>query len=373
MVPFRLHHLYSLLNALYSTPIGEANRLALYFKQHRSLGSKDRQWISTRFFSILRHRRLLEALIIRDNQEVTSETLVAKVEEGVLEDIEQYQDIPWPVRYSISDDLAECLTEDYGQEKAKEFSEIFLKEAPISIRVNTKRISVEELQKSLEYPCEPGEVPGSLRFSKRYPLQHSPAFHRGLFEIQDESSQKITLDVPLNKKDRILDFCAGAGGKSLVFAEKAHHVVLHDSRKEVLEEAKQRLRRAGARNFSIGEQHLRKNSFSVVVVDAPCSGTGVFRRHPEKKSQFSKKLLATYSVVQRKILREASNYVKPGGRLVYITCSLLSAENEKQVAFMKSLGWEEERHTHVAVSPEGGDGFFAAHFIRSEKNSTPAV
>ncbi|SYX08558.1 Ribosomal RNA small subunit methyltransferase B,16S rRNA methyltransferase B,tRNA and rRNA cytosine-C5-methylases,ribosomal RNA small subunit methyltransferase B,NOL1/NOP2/sun family [Chlamydia poikilotherma] len=370
MVPFRLHHLYTLLNELYTTPIGEVNRVALYFKQHRSLGSKDRQWMSTRIFAILRHRRLLEALIQQDNQEVTPETLVAKVEEGALDNIEKYQDFPWPVRYSISDDLAECLIEDYGQERAKELSEIFLQEAPCAIRVNTRRTSVEDLQKCLEYPSEPGSVPGSLRFDKRYPLQHSAAFHRGLFEVQDESSQKITLDIPISKKDRILDFCAGAGGKSLIFAERAHHVVLHDSRKDVLDEAKQRLRRAGIRNFSIGEQHLRRNSFSIVVVDAPCTGTGVFRRYPEKKSQFSKKLLITFSRVQRKILREAMNYVKPGGKLVYITCSLLSEENEKQVAFMKSLGWEEERHMHTALSSESGDGFFSAHFVRKSREAS---
>ncbi|BAE81711.1 tRNA/rRNA methyltransferase [Chlamydia felis Fe/C-56] len=364
MLPFRLYHLYTLLNELYTTPIGEVNRVALYFKQHRSLGSKDRQWMSARIFAILRHRRLLETLILRDNQEVSPETLVAKVEEGALDDIEQYQDLPWPVRYSISDDLAECLIEDYGQERAKELAGFFLKEAPCAIRVNTRRTSVEDLRKRLQYPCEPGSVPGSLRFDKRYPLQHSAAFHRGLFEIQDESSQKVTLDIPVSKKDRILDFCAGAGGKSLIFADRAHHVVLHDSRKDVLEEAKQRLRRAGARNFSIGEQYLRKNSFSIVVVDAPCTGSGVFRRHPEKKSQFSKKLLLTFSQVQRKILRDAVRYVKPGGKLVYITCSLLSEENEKQVAFMQSLGWEEERCMHTALSPEGGDGFFSARFVR---------
>ncbi|SGA11359.1 NOL1/NOP2/sun family protein [Chlamydia abortus] len=272
---------------------------------------------------------------------------------------------------SVSDDLAACLTEDYGQERAKELSEIFLKEAPCTIRVNTRRTSVEDLQKSLEYPSEPGSVPGALRFAKRYPLQHSAAFHRGLFEVQDESSQKITLDIPISKKDRILDFCAGAGGKSLIFAERAHHVVLHDSRKEILEEAKQRLRRAGVRNFSIGEQHLRKNSFSIVVVDAPFTGTGVYRRHPEKKSQFSKKLLTTFSYVQRKILRDAVRYVKPGGKLVYITCSLLSEENEKQVAFMNSLGWEEIHRMHTTLAPESGDGFFSAHFVR--KRSKVAV
>lgn len=363
MVPFRLHHLYTLLNELYTTPIGEVNRVALYFKQHRSLGSKDRQWISARVFAILRHRRLLEALIQRDNQEITPETLVAKVEEGALDDIEKYHDLPWPVKYSVSDDLATCLTEDYGQERAKELAEIFLKEAPCTIRVNTRRTSVEDLQKCLEYPSELGSVPGALRFAKRYPLQHSAAFHRGLFEVQDESSQKITLDIPISKKDRILDFCAGAGGKSLIFAERAHHVVLHDSRKDILEEAKQRLRRAGFRNFSIGEQHLRKNSFSIVVVDAPCTGTGVYRRHPEKKSQFSRKLLTTFSCVQRKILRDAVRYVKPGGKLVYITCSLLSEENEKQVAFMNSLGWEEAHRMHTTLSPESGDGFFSAHFV----------
>ncbi|VVT43298.1 Ribosomal RNA small subunit methyltransferase B [Chlamydia avium] len=363
MIPFRLYHLYSLLNMMHSTPVGEANRLASYFKCHRSLGSKDRQWISSRIFAILRHQRLLETLLAHEDRKVTPESLVSKVEEGAIENLDSYQDLPWPIRYSLSDDLALQLTKDYGETKAQEIAKWFLQEAPLFIRVNTRRISVEDLQQCLGYPCESGEVLGSLCFLKRYPLQHSLAFRQGLFEIQDESSQKITLDIPMTKQDCVLDFCAGAGGKSLILAEKTQHVILHDSRKNILQEAKQRLLRAGLRNFSIKEKKsLKKQGFSLVVVDAPCSGSGVFRRHPEKKLLFSNQLLMQYSHLQRKILKEASSYVQHGGRLVYITCSLLSLENEQHIDYMSSLGWEVEHSTHIP--PNQGDSFFSVHFIR---------
>ncbi|EPP34576.1 NOL1/NOP2/sun family protein [Chlamydia ibidis] len=361
MIPFRLHHLYQLIKELHTSPIGESNRVALYFKQHRSLGSKDRQWISSRIFAILRHQRLLEALILRENQSISPETLFEKVESGALHSIEDYQDIPWPVRYSISDDLADCLIKDYGEEKAQDLARCFLLESICSIRVNTLRISVEDLQKRLPYPSSPGSIAGSLRFDKRYPLICTPEFCRGLFEIQDESSQKVAFDIPITKKDCVLDFCAGAGGKSLIFAEKARHVVLHDSRKEILEEARQRFRRSRMKNFTLAPK-LSRERFPIVVVDAPCSGSGVFRRHPEKKQSFSKKQLTTYVRVQKGILQEASRYVEPRGRLIYITCSILSEENTDHIKYMERFGWELEKMLTVPLEPVGGDGFFAAHF-----------
>lgn len=365
MIPFRFHHLYILLDSLFSSPIGESNRVAAYFKEHPSLGSKDRQWINTRIFTILRHRRLLEALVLAEGKEISAQTLVEKVEEGVTENIEQFQHLPWPVRYSISDDLAECLTTDYGEEEAIRLAKIFLEEAPCSIRVNTRRISVDKLQKVLPFPCQRGAAPSSLRFEKRYPLQHTRAFRRGLFEIQDESSQIITNAILIKDSDTVLDFCAGAGGKSLIFAQRARHVTLHDSRPQALEEARHRLSRSGIKNFTIPSQPLKKHSFSLVVVDAPCTGSGVFRRHPEKKLLFSKQLLHNNSIAQEKILKEALAYVAPRGRLVYITCSLMKEENEKHTSWMASQGWKCVKEVKIPLVSRQGDAFFSSHFIRS--------
>lgn len=359
MNPFRLHHLQTILQALFSTPIGETNRVANYFSQHRALGSKDRQWISSRVFQVLRHHRLLTTLIQEDSLPVNPDTFIAKIEEGVLDDIEQFSHLPWPVRYSISDDLAESLCQDYDEAYVQELAKIFLEEAPTFIRVNTKKISVPDLQQMLNFPSDLGEAPGSLRFEKRYPLQHTAAFHRGLFEIQDLSSQQITQALPITKKDVVLDFCAGAGGKSLILAQKAKHIVLYDSRESILQTAKQRLLRSGSHNFSLGKNHLKKNHFSVVVVDAPCSSSGVFRRQPEKKGTFTSSLLKGCVYAQRKIVKEASMYLKPGGLLVYITCSLLSDENERQADYMQSLGLEVINSTKIPLCSKGGDGFFS--------------
>ncbi|ANH78476.1 RsmB/NOP family class I SAM-dependent RNA methyltransferase [Candidatus Chlamydia sanziniae] len=362
MVPFRQYHAYQLLKQLYTSPISETDRVTYYFKQHRALGSKDRQWIRDLVFAIIRHRRFLEVLITQSRRQISPETLVAQVETGVLENVDSYHQIPWFVRYSISDDLAQNLIQNYGEEKAEKLAKLWLTEAPITIRVNTQKISVNELQQKLEYPSFRGAVPEALYFTKRFPLQSTQEFQQGMFEVQDENSQRVAQDIPITKKDVVLDFCAGAGGKSLIFAQKAKHLVLNDTRKTVLQEAKHRLLRAGARNFSLAGSHLRKGSFSVVVVDAPCSGCGVFRRHPEKKLQFSQKLLNNYIRVQRNILKEAIPYVHAEGFLVYITCSLLKAENEEHILYMRSQGWQEVKKSFFPLENGQGDAFFAAYF-----------
>lgn len=366
MQPFRLHHLYTLIESLYSTPISETQRIAAYFKQHRSLGSKDRQWISQYIFAIIKHRRLLEMLIHSENQQVSPETLVAMVDSGALENLHDHP-YPWPVRYSVSDDLATCLVRQFGEEEAQQLASIFLEEAPITIRVNTRKIAVEQLQAMLPFPSEQTSEPTVLRFAKRHPLQHTRAFHLGFFEIQDESSQKIAFAIPMGKKDTVLDFCAGAGGKSLIFAQRARHVVLYDSRPSVLQEAKTRLMRAGVHNFSIGKRHMRPRSFPVVVVDAPCSGSGVFRRHIEKKMQFSRSLLQGYIHAQRDILRAASKYVSKGGVLSYITCSILSEENDSQATYMESLGWQQVHKMTIPLCSGQGDGFFTCSWVRKDE------
>ncbi|AGW37578.1 RNA methyltransferase [Chlamydia pecorum PV3056/3] len=368
MVSFRHHHAYQLLQQLYTSPISEADRIAFYCQQHRALGAKDRKWLRNIVFLTMRHRRLLEFLIFRSGEKPSPQSLVAKIEEGVLEDLEAYQEIPWPVRYSISDDLARILVRDFGELEAQRLARVWLTEAPITVRVNTQKTSVGELQKILGYPSSPGElVPEALHFDQRYPLQSTPAFKQGLFELQDEHSQYLALGIPMAKTECVLDFCAGAGGKSLIFAQKAKHVVLHDSRRKVLQKAKSRLLRAGARNFSLqlAQENLRQESFATVVVDAPCSGCGIFRRHPEKKWQFSERLLKNYCRVQREILACAAQYVRRHGRLVYLTCSILKAENEHHCAYMRSLGWKEEKRISLRLEVGKGDGFFAAYFRKS--------
>lgn len=368
MLPFRVHHLYALINSLYTSPVSETQRVAAYFKQHKSLGSKDRQWISSRIFAIIKHQRLLRALIRDDNLSITPETLVAKVESGVLDCVHDLP-FPWQVRYSISDDLANVLVQQFGEACAEQLARVFLEEAPVTIRVNTQKISVERLQEILPFPSLRASEPTALHFAQRYPLQHTKAFRLGLFEIQDESSQTVAFSLPIGQADTVLDFCAGAGGKSLVFAQRAHHVVLHDTRPAILQEARTRLLRAGNKNFSIGKKFMRPGSFPVVVVDAPCSGSGVFRRHIEKKLQFSTSLLHDYVRVQRKILREAARYVSKNGILSYITCSILSEENALQASYMESLGWQMIHTKDIPLRSGQGDGFFTCSWARTSSAS----
>lgn len=355
MISFRLHHLHALVATLYSSPIGETNRVAAYFNAHRALGAKDRRWISQRLFTILRNRRLLEALI--GEGKTSPESLVTMAEQLPEVSLDPF---PWPVRYSISDALAKYLVADYGEEEAIRLASCFLEEAPCFIRVNSPKVSIEALRESLPFPTELGRIPGSLRLKKRYPLLHTPAFRRGWFEVQDESSQEAVANIPLHPSDQVLDFCAGSGGKSLAVAAHVRHVILHDTRKHVLQEAQLRSRRAGYKNISVAKK-LRPGSFSVVLVDAPCTGSGVYRRRPEQKELFSEALLWGCVHAQRRILKEAMQYVQPGGLLVYMTCSLLSHENERQVEWFRTSDWEVEQQVHYPLLSGGGDGFFSCH------------
>jgi 16S rRNA (cytosine967-C5)-methyltransferase len=197
--------------------------------------------------------------------------------------------------------------------------------------------------------------PWGLRVAGRRAVSTGPAFQAGLVEIQDEGSQLVALLVGARPGMRVADWCAGAGGKTLAVAmemENRGHIVACDVHDKRLEGAVRRLRRAGVHNV---EQHLiapgdkwakrRAGGFDRVLVDAPCTGCGTWRRNPDARLRLTENDLMELVAKQSDILDTACRLVKPGGRLVYATCSLLPAENEDQVdAFVT-------RHPDFAVVP----------------------
>ena len=174
----------------------------------------------------------------------------------------------------------------------------------------------------------------------RHPnVQNEPAFQKGWFEVQDEGSQIAALMVGARPGEQVLDLCAGAGGKTLALASAMANkgqVFATDSDRARLAPIFERLKRAGARNVQVREAGAPLDDLAgrmdAVLIDAPCTGTGVWRRRPDAKWKLTDQALALRLGEQAALLADAARYVKPGGRLVYVTCSLLPDENADQVA-----------------------------------------
>jgi 16S rRNA (cytosine967-C5)-methyltransferase len=231
--------------------------------------------------------------------------------------------------------------------------------APLDLRANLLRTSRESARLALagegiEAVPTPYS-PWGLRVAERKPVAGTAAFREGLVEVQDEGSQLIALLTDARPGMRIADYCAGAAGKTLALAAamgNRGHIVACDVSASRLEGAGKRLRRAGVDN---AERHLlqsgdkwrkrRGRSFDRVLVDAPCTGSGTWRRNPDARLRTTATDLAELAAKQAAILDDASELVRPGGRLVYATCSLLPEEDEMQIE--RFLG----RHPDFVVKP----------------------
>lgn len=280
------------------------------------------------------------------------------------------------LRHSLPRDLAKRLVRSLGEAEAEAFMEASDRRGPVAVRANRLRCSREELADRLaEHGI--GTVPSSLVphglvVQGRHNLEGLDAYREGWFEVQDEGSQAL---VELVEPDGpVLDFCAGAGGKSLALAALDVPVVALDVRGDALEELDRRATRAGVHV----EVHriaphgplpdaLSDRSFARVLVDAPCSGTGTLRRHPEHRYLIERGTIRMHADRQQEILERAAPLVGARGRLIYSTCSVLSDENERVVEkFLRRYpAWSLEKpalrlmpHTH------GTDGFFGAVLCR---------
>jgi 16S rRNA (cytosine967-C5)-methyltransferase len=300
--------------------------------------------------------------------------------------------MPPAVRAEVPDWIFAPLHEKFGANTEAELAALATP-APLDLRVNLLKTTREAAQATLAAEgIETTPTPYSpwgLRIPTRRALTGGPAFQSGLVEIQDEGSQLVAPHM------RVADWCAGAGGKTLAVAMSMNnrgHIVACDVHDRRLEAAVKRLRRAGVHNV---EQHLiaagdkwakrQEKKFDRVLVDAPCTGCGTWRRNPDAGARLTETDLQQLVVKQAAILDAAARLTKPGGRLIYATCSLLPAENEAQVqAFV-------ERHPDYAVLPleeawplpsappcpgpfmsltplrHDTDGFFGAVLVRAAK------
>lgn len=249
--------------------------------------------------------------------------------------------------------------------------------APLFVRVNLLRADPETARTALAedgIAAEPGPLsPTCLRIvSGGRRADRSRAFSEGLIEVQDAASQAAADYARAAPGEAVLDYCAGAGGKTLALAAAIGglgRLHAHDIAPERLDRLRERARRAGVgvTLHGAGEIEGLAGACDLVFVDAPCSGSGTWRRHPGSKWRLTPGGLAAYIETQDAILSRAAAAVAPGGRLVYVTCSMLEVENDERArAFLRAhaefaAGRPPLRLTHL----DGGDGFFACELLRA--------
>ncbi len=381
MIPSaHLAALLELVDEYRDNPDVPADRLLQrYVKERRFIGSKDRQEISGQFFGFLRYQRriawhlqmagvlhptardILIAYHILSTKmaEQTLETLFSgeryappKLERDELKLLralkQQLGDeslaVPLGVQGECPDVLLPSLQQQFGERLATELNAL-QRSAPLDLRANTLKATRDEVMESLLHSGVNAEActysPVGIRLTKRIPLETFAVFKNGWVEVQDESSQLCALAVDAKAGMAVLDLCAGAGGKTLALVatmQNKGRLVACDVHDKRLERAKLRLRRAGVDNTSLrllDDQWLRrqKEKFDRVLIDAPCSGSGTWRRNPDARTRYDMASVAELQQKQQELLALAAPLVKKGGRLIYSTCSLLPEENQQQAVW----------------------------------------
>jgi 16S rRNA (cytosine967-C5)-methyltransferase len=408
-----------------------ANALSDWGRNHRFAGSGDRAAIGNLVYDALRRRRSLAAQMESDAPRaialaaapralgLSPATVIAGADGSAhaLEPLRQAEQdrlvrpppagLPDSVLGDFPDWLEPSFRRAFGPAAAEEGAAL-ARRAPVDLRINTLKADRDKVLKALARfaPLPTPYSPIGARLPApdgpgRQPNVEAEAGHgRGWYEVQDEGSQIAALMAGATPRLQVLDICAGAGGKSLAFAASMRNtgqVYAYDDDSVRLRPIFERLKRAGARNVQVlpagDEEGLRKLGarFDVVFLDAPCTGTGAWRRRPDAKWRLKPANLMQRQAEQRAILSLASPLVKPGGRLVYVTCSVLPEENDDQLqwfvanhAGFTALPWREAWRAGLGSEPpasaaagdtallltparHGTDGFFVAVLARDAR------
>jgi 16S rRNA (cytosine967-C5)-methyltransferase len=406
-----LRHAAAALSRLleFSQPADET--LSRFFRAHPELGQQERGFVADAAFAVLRRRRSLaaaagsstpEALVAAAAIKVlglSARSLEGLVEPRLAERIRAFSfaGMPAAVRTDLPDWLWDMLVADYGEAQAERIAPAMLNPAPLDLRVNLARTSREDARARLAadgVDAQPTPYsPAGLRVAGKPAINRHALFRDGLIEVQDEGSQVLAWLLGARRGEMVGDYCAGAGGKTLAVAmlmRGTGRVYAMDVSVRRLAALRPRVARAGVTNVHVialsGDNDVRAKRLAGkldrVLVDAPCSGFGTLRRNPDLKWRHAYQAVTELAQKQRAILRAASRLVKPGGRLVYATCSILKAENEAIADEFAASNPEFESLSCDAVLAEqriplqagarmrlwshvhGTDGFFAAAFER---------
>jgi 16S rRNA (cytosine967-C5)-methyltransferase len=365
-------------------------------KQNPKWGARDRRFIAETTYDIVRWYRLLKKIsdakgddfwkllgawcvLHKIDLPAWHEFKSLKIQETLrlFEESKQYR----KVRESIPDWMDEICIQELGEEKWETEIAALNEEAQVVLRVNTLKISKEGLQVELSNEnvntISLDHFPDAIELEERQNIFGTQSFKDGLFDVQDAASQLIAPFLNVEPGMRVIDACAGAGGKTLHLAalmKNKGRIIAMDVEQYKLDELQKRARRAGVSNM---ETRLIESSKTIkrlentadrLLLDVPCSGMGVLKRNPDAKWKLSMEFIEKVKALQQHILNDYCMMLKPQGLLVYSTCSLLPSENENQVkTFLEQRSGKfalvDERH---AWPSEGYDGFYMALIKRLE-------
>ncbi len=353
-----------ILDALIADTLPADVTLKQYVGSRRYIGSKDRRAISDTFFDVLRHWYRL-CYVLQDTglpldgrglclahlklvQQADADVIADFCDSGgygldVLNDSERtfihnemlFENLPESVRLECPEWAWPMLMEQ------RELLVALQDSASPILRVNTLKTTRDTLQQALsdaDIASQQGVYsPMALKLEGRQALQNLDVWRDGHAEMQDESAQIASLLLDVQPEMQVLDYCAGAGGKTLALAalmNNTGNITACDVETNRLQALSKRLARAGVINVTTlsAEQLSQQAVFDRVLVDAPCTGSGTWRRQPELRWRYTADDLAHFVRVQAEILEQAALYVKPGGLLLYATCSIYPPENQEQVA-----------------------------------------
>ena len=359
----------------------------------KRLGARDRRFIAETFYDLVRFWRHLEILetrqSLKDSEDYFEKVSLWLVHKGFdlsawpecegwdVDALKQELTGDYKLLTSVPDWLWNLGMEELGDRWPNEMKALN-ETAPIYLRVNSLKTNPEKLKEVLAMEgVETSLVdhhPDALLLHGRTNVIRLGSFRKGLYEVQDAASQRIAPFLLAEPGQMVIDACAGAGGKSLHLAalmEDRGKIVSMDVEGWKLEEVKKRASRAGLKSitteFIKGKKTIKfwEGKADRLLLDAPCSGLGVLRRHPDTKWKLTGERLEEVKETQAEILDSYCRMVKKGGKMVYATCSLMPGENESQVElFLEEHPEFVLEEQHRSWPSEGWDGFFMARFSR---------
>ena len=366
--PIRLHKnlavaVINCLNSIFNQDLQADKVIAKMLKSDKRWGKRDRGFIAENTYEIIRWKRLyaelagvkepyakvdlwrllsvrwvLQGIPLPAWDEVRGTP--ARRIKGRFDGLQQHRAIVC----SITDWLDELGVANFGEAQWKQEIDALNTQASVVLRVNRLQTNPKTLQNELAAEgietVSHQNYPDALILQERANVFETNAFQRGLFEVQDASSQLVASFMEVSPGMQVIDACAGAGGKSLHLAalmENKGQLTALDIYPHKLHELKRRARRAGAHNITT--RHIKSNKVikklhgraDRVLIDAPCTGLGVLRRNPDAKWKIDAEFLKRVKKTQEHIIHTYATMVKPGGKLVYATCSILKEENQSQV------------------------------------------
>ncbi len=412
--PWIVTNVEEVLREVLSLAAPADSTLSQYFRSHPKFGSRERGVIAEAVYAVLRNKRFytdfagigstpsmrrLALLGLAETAGIDSLGGLTPEEAEWLKGVMSTDRslLPPEMQANLPQWLYEKLVAQYGKKQTLKMAQALNQTAPLDLRVNFLKASREEVIGALKAApilCDPMPyAPWGLRVQSKPMLQNLPLFKNGSIEVQDEGSQLLTHIVGAKRGEMVADFCAGAGGKTLALGalmRNTGRLYAFDISEKRLSKLKPRLARSGLSNVHPvrleheNDARIKRLAGKIdrVLVDAPCSGLGTLRRNPDIKWRQSPEGVAELQQKQTAILNSAARLVKPGGRLVYATCSLLEDENEvvarqflashadfalvpmKDVLAEQKIALEMDDYLKLLPHVHQTDGFFAAVFER---------